>query len=88
MAKLTDADGPELVRLLNALMDAAHESLVSDMEIRYTESGSWFGAVRILNSASPVSTVESTLVEALQFMLTQLDAALRQRDDWPLRPKR
>ncbi len=35
MAKLTDADGPELVRLLNALMDAAHGSLITDIDIHY-----------------------------------------------------
>jgi hypothetical protein len=91
MAKLTDADGPELVRLLNALMDAAHRSLVTDIDIHYrtpligqpdpheADQG-WSVRMGVLRSDTAKSATRPTVVDALQSMVTQLAHQQRQRD--------
>jgi hypothetical protein len=90
MAKLTDADGPELVRLLNALTDYAHSSLVTHIDIHYRTQliggpdpkeadHGWSVGMGVLGG-DPKLTAVPALVDALRLMVTQLADEQRQRE--------
>ena len=99
MAKLTDADGAELVRLINELLDTVHGSFITDLHIHYrtqfvgepdphrADQG-WSVRMAIGGSDTTTTAAMPTLVDALQLTVTQR-AEARQRDrDASTRPKK